>query len=490
MEQLRQALALWRGSPLAEFADMPFAQPEIARLEELHLSALEEQFELRLSAGESGTLVPDVEALATAHPLRERLAAQLMTALYRGGRQADALAVYRRTRDALDDVGVQPSGSLNRLHSRMLQQDPDLTPRDLFVEAAPATEGARRGRRWRWVAVACLSGLALAGVGAVALRPGGGAGTARAHQPGVVLVIGAPPPTDRGHAVSSAPTLATSLAAGAESLRRQGVSIRIAYAPGASGAADTRTIESAAAHAGLVVIFPPNFESLQLIATAARRHPNTRFAVIDTSFRERSFPPNVAGMPFDNRQLGYLAGYLAALEGGHPPVVSAVAGVPGIVQVEQILGGFRDGARRADPAVRVIVRYSGTFLQRAPCESLANREIDAGSKVVFDVAGTCGLGALDAANLRGVWGIGVDTDLSYLGPAILASAVKRFDSAVELAVQLYLQSQLPRGSDIVLNAGNDGVQLVGLSGRVSQVVRSRVARVAAQLETQATPAAG
>jgi len=164
--------------------------------------------------------------------------------------------------------------------------------------------------------------------------------------------------------------------------------------------------------------------------------------------------------------------------------------VPGIVQVEQILRGFRDGARRADPAVRVIVRYSGTFLQRAPCESLANREIDAGSKVVFDVAGTCGLGALDAANLRGVWGIGVDTDLSYLSPALLASAVKRFDSAVELAVQLYLQSQLPRGSDIVLNAGNDGVQLVGLSGRVSQVVRSRVARVAAQLETQATPAAG
>jgi basic membrane protein A and related proteins len=130
----------------------------------------------------------------------------------------------------------------------------------------------------------------------------------------------------------------------------------------------------------------------------------------------------------------------------------------------------------------VIVRYSGTFLGRAACETQANREIDAGSRVVFDVAGTCGLGALDAANLRGVWGVGIDTDLSSLTPAILASAVKRFDNAVELAVQLYLQHRLPRKADVQLNAANDGVELVGLSPRVSGAVRERLARVTTELE--------
>ena len=95
-EVLRAALALWRGPPLADLASEPFAQGEIARLEELHLAALEERIEADLALGRHDQLVPELEALVRANPLRERLRAQLMLALYRSGRQAEALETYRQ----------------------------------------------------------------------------------------------------------------------------------------------------------------------------------------------------------------------------------------------------------------------------------------------------------------------------------------------------------------------------------------------------------
>jgi basic membrane lipoprotein Med (substrate-binding protein (PBP1-ABC) superfamily)/DNA-binding SARP family transcriptional activator len=475
------ALSLWRGPPLAEFAGERWAAPAIAELEELRVRALEQRVDARLALGDSGELVPELTQLVRQHPLRERLSAQLMTALYRSGRQAEALGVYRSTREALDEIGIEPTESLNRLHTRMLQHDPALSPADLAATVPPQPTVPSSRRRRSWIVGLCGVALAVVVVGFV-LQTWETAAPTAGRTSRVVLVIGSPAPTENGHAVATAPTLATSMATGAETLRRQGVPIRIVYAPGLNPVRDTTTIESAAAHAGLVVIFPAAFATLNQIAAAARRHPQTRFAVIDTTVREAHFPPNVAGIHFNNRELGYLAGYLSALEGGRPPVVSAVAGIRGILSVERILQGFRTGALVANPATRVIVRYSGTFLDRAACEAQANHEIDAGSRVVFDVAGTCGLGALDAANLRGVWGVGIDTDLSYLTPAILASAVKRFDNAVEFAVQLYLQHRLPRKADVQLNAANDGIELMGISPRVSDAIRQRLARVTTELE--------
>ena len=124
---LDEALALWRGPPLAEFSDRPFVRTEAARLEELRLAALEDRIEAGLALGSDGTLVGELEALITEHPLRERLRRQLMLALYRAGRQAEALAVYKKTRDMLiDELGIEPSRALHDLERAILRQDPSL----------------------------------------------------------------------------------------------------------------------------------------------------------------------------------------------------------------------------------------------------------------------------------------------------------------------------------------------------------------------------
>jgi predicted ATPase/DNA-binding SARP family transcriptional activator len=126
-ETLRAALALWRGAPLADLAWEPFAQTEIVRLEELRLAALEDRIDADLALGRHGQLVGELERLVAEHPLRERLRAQLMLALYRAGRQADALAVYQRARRTLvDELGIEPSESLRRLERAILAHDPSL----------------------------------------------------------------------------------------------------------------------------------------------------------------------------------------------------------------------------------------------------------------------------------------------------------------------------------------------------------------------------
>ncbi len=127
---LREALALWRGPTLADFAYEPFAQGEIARLEEARLACHEERLEADLALGRHGELVGELESLVTAHPLRERLRGQLMLALYRSGRQAEALAAYQETRRILvEELGIEPSPPLRELHAAILNQDAALESR-------------------------------------------------------------------------------------------------------------------------------------------------------------------------------------------------------------------------------------------------------------------------------------------------------------------------------------------------------------------------
>jgi DNA-binding SARP family transcriptional activator len=126
---LREALALWRGPPLADLAYEPFARAAVERLEELRLAALEEQVEAELALGRHAALVPGLEALVAEQPLRERLRGQLMLALYRAGRQAEALEAYRATRQALvESFGLEPSEPLQTLERAILTHDPGLEP--------------------------------------------------------------------------------------------------------------------------------------------------------------------------------------------------------------------------------------------------------------------------------------------------------------------------------------------------------------------------
>jgi DNA-binding SARP family transcriptional activator len=134
---LREALDEWRGPALADLARERFAQRAAERLAELRVAALEDRIEADLALGHHGEVVEELRALVTAHPLRERPRAQLMLALYRAERQADALATYRAAREALvDGLGIEPGPALRRLEQAILAQDPRL---DLAAARLPAT---------------------------------------------------------------------------------------------------------------------------------------------------------------------------------------------------------------------------------------------------------------------------------------------------------------------------------------------------------------
>jgi DNA-binding SARP family transcriptional activator len=133
VESLHEALALWRGPALADLEDESFAREEGARLEELRLAVQERRLDADLEHGRSAELIPELERLIARHPLRERLRAQLMLALYRSGRQADALAAYQAARSLLvAELGIEPGTALQELERAMLRQDPTL---DLAREA-------------------------------------------------------------------------------------------------------------------------------------------------------------------------------------------------------------------------------------------------------------------------------------------------------------------------------------------------------------------
>jgi predicted ATPase/DNA-binding SARP family transcriptional activator len=140
---LRVALGLWQGPALADCADQPFAQGAVVRLEELRLGALEDRIEADLALGGGRDLVAELEALAVEHPLRERPRGQLMRALYRSGRQADALTLYADTRTTLaDQLGVDPGPELQALHLAMLRQDPALAGTASALDPASASGAA------------------------------------------------------------------------------------------------------------------------------------------------------------------------------------------------------------------------------------------------------------------------------------------------------------------------------------------------------------
>ena len=178
---LREALEVWRGPAFADFAYESFAQSEIARLEESRLAALEAQVEAELALGEHAGLVGELEALVREHPLRERLVGQLMLALYRSGRQADALEAYRVARRGLvEELGIEPAGELQRLQQAILMQDPALEPKPPAPEKpGPLAAITRRGRRGGVLIVAGAALLLVALVAVATQLAGSGPSSVR-----------------------------------------------------------------------------------------------------------------------------------------------------------------------------------------------------------------------------------------------------------------------------------------------------------------------
>ncbi|HET8756658.1 MAG TPA: AfsR/SARP family transcriptional regulator, partial [Solirubrobacteraceae bacterium] len=169
----REALGLFRGDPLADLADEPFANAEIRRIEELRLTAAELAIDADLEAGRHQEVVGEIDALLSDNPLRERLHAQRMLALYRCGRQAEALEAYRHARQTLvEAVGIEPGPELQRLHDAVLRQDPSLDvepvvaalPLELDVTAAPmlGRDDELHRLRGRWQHAAAGAGALVA----------------------------------------------------------------------------------------------------------------------------------------------------------------------------------------------------------------------------------------------------------------------------------------------------------------------------------------
>jgi DNA-binding SARP family transcriptional activator/sugar lactone lactonase YvrE len=218
---LEEGLALWRGSALAEFAFDDFAQAEIHRLEELRLAATEDRVESLLQLGRHGELVGQLESLVAAHPLRERLRGQLMLALYRSGRQADALQVYRDGRRLLAaDLGLDPSPELQRLERAILAQDPALEAPVRVPSPAqeheppqqpPTPTGPRRRRRRSAIATGVVLAVVAAGVLAFALARDEAPAAVDVVTPAVVAVD---PDTNRVVASIAAGSRPAAIAAG------------------------------------------------------------------------------------------------------------------------------------------------------------------------------------------------------------------------------------------------------------------------------------
>ena len=209
------------------------------------------------------------------------------------------------------------------------------------------------------------------------------------------------------------------------------------------------------------LIIPVGFLMADAVATVANQLPDAQFAIVDfPAAGLKGKPKNVEGLLFRENEAGYLAGYLAGLwaKDNNATTVSTVGGQK-IPPVDAYIAGFQAGAKKAFPQVETLNAYSQDFVDQAKCKEIALDQIAQGSKVVFQVAGGCGLGALDAAKEEGVQGIGVDADQAYLGDHILTSAIKKVDVAVFEAVKRAQEGQFKGGTDVIATVENEGVGL-------------------------------
>jgi basic membrane protein A len=237
------------------------------------------------------------------------------------------------------------------------------------------------------------------------------------------------------------------------------------------------------------LVIAVGFLMAEAVGTVAKKFPQTHFAIIDVNNAGvPGKPKNVEGLVFKQEQGGYLAGYLAGLiqkQKGFPrtkpPQVVAAVGGQKIPPVVSYIAGYRAGAKAADPQVKVNIQYSNDFVDQSKCKEIALNQIAAGADAIIQLAGGCGLGALDAAREKGVWGIGADADQSYLGPYILTSALKKVDVSVLDTVKQVQAGKFKGGTDSVFDVANGGVGIGKISPKVPQALVKQVQAVKAKL---------
>jgi basic membrane protein A and related proteins len=235
---------------------------------------------------------------------------------------------------------------------------------------------------------------------------------------------------------------------------------------------------------GYDLIIGVGFAQGDAIDTVANRYPQGKFAIIDVDQASLKHKPNnVVGLIFREQEVGYLAGYLAALaekRRSGPDVIGSVGGFKE-PPVDRFIAGYQAGARKADPGIKVINGYSSDWDDQAKCKELALNQIGRGAGVVFQVAGGCGLGALDAARQEKVWGIGVDADQSFLGPHVLTSAQKKVDAAVFATIKSIQDGTWRGGRNAIFGLKEKGVGLGRISKKTPPEDLEAVAKVSEQI---------
>jgi basic membrane protein A len=241
---------------------------------------------------------------------------------------------------------------------------------------------------------------------------------------------------------------------------------------------------SSLARQGYTLIIGVGFLMADAVDTVATKFPNTHFAIIDvdqTTMKHK--PKNVEGLLFHEQESGYLAGYLAGLvvkAKGGSQVIGSVGGQK-IPPVDRYIAGYQAGAKAANPGIKVLNGYSQDFVAQDKCKELTLNQIAAGSQVEFQVAGQCGLGTLDAAKEKAVWGIGVDADQAYLGSHILTSAIKKVDVSVFDTVKNATKGVYHTGNTF-FTLKNNGAGIGKVSPKVSASIKAKVNAVAAKIK--------
>jgi basic membrane protein A len=241
-----------------------------------------------------------------------------------------------------------------------------------------------------------------------------------------------------------------------------------------------------AARKGADLVISVGFDQAVAIAKVAKQFPKTHFAIIDVDQTTLAGKPkNVEGLIFKEQEVGYLAGYLAGLVEKAKGAHATIGSVGGQKQppVDRYIAGYQAGAKKADPGVKLLNTYSQDWVDQAKCKQAALDQISAGATIVFQVAGGCGLGALDAAKEKGVWGIGVDADQSYLGAQVLTSAMKRVDTSVYSTIQQVLAGKFAGGTNAVFNLANNGVGLGKISPKVPKADVKKVQQIAKDISS-------
>jgi basic membrane protein A and related proteins len=207
------------------------------------------------------------------------------------------------------------------------------------------------------------------------------------------------------------------------------------------------------------------FLMAEAVNTVATRFPDTKFAMVDSSQAAlKDKPTNVEGLLFAEQEAGYLVGYLSGLyakEKGFD-TISSVGGQK-IPPVDHYIAGYQAGAKAANPDIKTLNGYSQDFVDQAKCKEIALDQIERGAGIVFQVAGQCGLGAIDAAKQEGKQGIGVDADQGYLGAHVLTSATKKVDVAVFQTIKSVQDDAFAAGKDTLFDLKNDGVGIGKIS---------------------------